>query len=262
MRSKKRIKGHLLVDGSRVDDYKPAMPRDPNELAKYREAIAALELAEPVDRLDVDDIDKASGALLRMCRRRASHTGALTKEVSGNESNISYRGLSISEAAAKYLKLAGKAQRAAAIIEAVVAGGFETTSEKPISALKVALERRARNYDDVVLVAYGTWTHRDNLTDKDKAALEHKARTSRGMAAARQRGVLIGPAPKITPEIEAEMEKLIEDGWGIRDIAKRYKVSEGAVRLRFRSERVKAIRKRVESKDRPNLRVVAAEGKA
>ena len=57
-----------------------------------------------------------------------------------------------------------------------------------------------------------------------------------------QRSIRFGQPPKITPEIEAEMEKLLLDNEPISLIAKRYKVAVATVRSRFNGDRLAAIR--------------------
>ena len=67
-------------------------------------------------------------------------------------------------------------------------------------------------------------------------------RTLAGVRHAQQRGIRFGQPPKITPEIEAEMEKLLLDNEPISLIAKRYKVAVATVRSRFNGDRLAAIR--------------------
>jgi hypothetical protein len=260
-----------LLDARRVNGYKRAMPHDPNELAKYRAALDALQVAvaHGGDASDAADIDKAYAALGRMCRRREGQL-AQSKEVpvpapapAPAPASMPYAGLSVSEAAAKYLLSAGSAQRASKIVEALTSAGFEMTAERPVASLKVALERRSKNFGDVLLVAYGTWTHRENLTDKERAALEHKAQTKRGLMAARERGKQVGARLRLTPEIEAEMEKLLADGCKLKEVAAKFGFAQPTIRLRFGTERLRALRQRAkENKDRPNLRVVGGSAEA
>ena len=243
MGEKKLYRGALL-DVARFKRYKRAMPRDPNESEKYQAAIDALHVAESLDLSDSADIDKALASLARMLKRRGGLAIA-SKEAPASahapDSKL-YAGLSLSEAAAKYLLSAGTAQRATKIIEALRAGGVEMSAEQPVSSLKAALQRRSNNFGDVHQVAYGTWTHQLNLTDKERAALEHKGRTKRGLLAARGRGKQIGARPKLTQEQWAEIEETLSKGKTVTEAAKQFGVSRATVALKYKRAKVMELR--------------------
>lgn len=73
-------------------------------------------------------------------------------------------------------------------------------------------------------------------------------RTQAGVDRAKERGVKFGAPPKITPEREAEIEKLIADGWTIREIAEKYEVAVATIRNRFNRHRLETIRSRAKRK--------------
>lgn len=78
--------------------------------------------------------------------------------------------------------------------------------------------------------------------------IKRKARTERDM---REFGIgrtESRPNQKITPEMEAEMEKAIGDGVPISAIAKQHKVAVATVRLRFNGPRLRQIRERAARK--------------
>ena len=69
-------------------------------------------------------------------------------------------------------------------------------------------------------------------------------RTKAGVALAISRGIKFGQPTKIPPAREKEIEKLVADGWSVKQIAKHYKLSPSTVRLKFSGERLQKIRRR------------------
>lgn len=75
-------------------------------------------------------------------------------------------------------------------------------------------------------------------------------RTRAGVKRAQERGIRFGQPAKVTPEVEAQMEKLIAEGEPISLIAKRFKVAVATVRLRFNGPRLRQIRERAARKSK------------
>jgi transposase-like protein len=250
------------------------MARDPTALTKYEAALAALRCEFFVDHHDDADIDKAAAALDRIVRRRngGHSTQADPVRVDGmaapSANSDKYRGMSISEAAAAYLKDVGHEMSVADVVEALIRDGFEVTAERPSTALTTALDRRSANFNDVVKIRYGVWCHADNLTDKQRAALEHKKRTSLGMQRRKARGLSVGQPAKITPQIEGEIERMIINGKRVKEIAQRFGVTDNAIYNRFNAARLAELRALSASGDDPDesdpashLRVVSGREK-
>lgn len=236
------------LDRRRFVNYKRRMARDPSAQAKYEAALAALRCEFAVDHHDDADIDKAAAALDRIVRRRngGRSTQADPARVDGmaapSAGSDKYRGMSISEAAAMYLKDVGHEMRVADIVEALIRDGFEITAERPSTALTTALDRRSSNFNDVVKMRHGVWCHVDNLTDKQRAALEHKKRTSRGMQRRKARGLTVGQPAKLTPQVQAEIERMIISGKKVKEIAQRFGVTTNAIYNRFNAARLAELR--------------------
>jgi len=254
-------KGRLNgIDGRRVARYKRVMPRDPNELAKYKAALAALRCASAAgDRDDEADIDKAAAALDRMCVRReagrspVSSTAAPRPDgMAPSVSSDKYRGKSFAEAAVAFLEQLGQEMRVADIAASLISEGYEVSSERPATALAAALERRSANFNDVVKVRHGVWCHERHLSAKQRAALEHKKRTSLGMARRKARGLNLGQPAKITPEVEAEIERMLLSGKSVKEAAKRFGVAGNTVYTRFKGERLAELRARAKANPPPD----------
>lgn len=75
-------------------------------------------------------------------------------------------------------------------------------------------------------------------------------RTRAGVKRAQEHGIKFGQPPKITPEMEAEMEAEIANGVPISAIAKQHKVAVATVRLRFNGPRLRQIRERAARKSK------------
>lgn len=266
----------LTADGFIVNS--DGMARDPNELAKYAAALDALEYATAADRDDEADIDKATASLKRMMRRRQSQAtpnkgaGSLADTprqdgMAAQHNTTAYKGMSMSEAASAYLKTLGRSEKAIRIVEALVEQGWETTADHPEHSLSSALERRATNYGDVVKVGRGVWTHKDHLTPKQRAAIEHKQRTSRGMAQRKARGLPLGQPSKLTPEIRQRIDAAISGGDPIDVVAEKVGLATSTIRKWYKRDQISALRAKGKAdaagdppqEDRPALKVVGGE---
>ena len=250
------------------------MARDLTAQTKYEAALAALRCEFAVDHHDDADIDKAAAALDRIVRRRSGGRSIQADPVgvdgmaAPSANSDKYRGMSISEAAAMYLKEVGREMRVADIVEALIRDGFEVTAERPSTALTTALDRRSSNFNDVVKIRHGVWCHESNLTDKQRATLEHKKRTSRGMQRRKARGLTVGQPAKLTPQVQAEIERMIISGKKVKEIAQRFGVTTNAIYNRFNSARLAELRALSTGGDDPDepdqashLRVVAGAEK-
>ena len=67
-------------------------------------------------------------------------------------------------------------------------------------------------------------------------------RTKRGMDSAKARGQKFGAPEKVTPEVEAEVEKMVAADWPMSHIAAKVGVHVNTLRKRFRAERLQDIR--------------------
>ena len=67
-------------------------------------------------------------------------------------------------------------------------------------------------------------------------------RTKRGMDSAKARGQKFGAPEKVTPAVEAEVEKMVAADWPMSHIAQKVGVHVNTLRKRFRAERLQQIR--------------------
>jgi hypothetical protein len=202
--------------------------------------IASLEAtSEVLDRTAADVRDAflqqqmmiASGILAKVLRyARAENqvaprvNGLAAQQPSGSE----FKGLSLAEAAVKQLSFAKKSQTVSEIIDALVLAGF-AAGRAPRTQITAALERRSRNYADLVRVKKGTWCLREYLTPEEVSQIEHNQRTKKGVRQAMKRGVRYGPKPKITEDMAKVMKPLISAGRSLRDVGAAVGVSHTTV---------------------------------
>lgn len=215
----------------------------------YEAAIAALGAEVAENRDDEADIDKATAALTRILRRRHTTTSdavPLEDDVrpdglhmpKGNRKG-EYAGLSIGDAAVLCLERSAEAMTLRQMIDAIEAGGFEMTSNRPESSLSTALNRREGNHADAIHVARGKWKHRCHLTPAEQAAQEHKERTLRGMQKAKARGVRLGSPPKLDAP---KVEEMFRQGKSVAEIAHHFGVSKSALYNKFDAEAISKLR--------------------
>ena len=192
-----------------------------DDLMVLTAAINALDRIDGVDARLHQDILMASANLGRIVRAAEAVNVAVPQAPSSkpridgtaaDQSKSRFAGMSLSEAAVEHLAAVGRSQRTKEIVAALMDAGFETTAESPASALVRALDRRAKNYPDLVKVSFGVWCLRQHLTDKEKAAVAHKERTARGMKQAKLRGVRVGIPPKLTEETALKIKQLRASG--------------------------------------------------
>ena len=199
-------------------------------------AVDALDRVDGIDTQLRNEILMAQAVLGRIIRSNttASVAHGAAPRVDGmtgyQRPQSEFSGMSISEAAVSFLQTSMRSRRTTEILKALQDGEFEMTAARPEASLTAALERRAKNYRDVVKVAKGLWCVAEFLTDKERASLEHKARTARGMKQARARGVRLGTATKLSEEMAVRAKDLFEQGLPIRAIGDAIGVSHNTVR--------------------------------
>lgn len=140
-----------------------------------------------------------------------------------------FAGLSLAEAASKHLSNARKSQSVTEIIQALTAARF-LTGRTPNSQLTAALDRRSRNYTDLVRVKRGRWCLREFLTPEEVAQVEHNQRTKKGVVQARERGVRFGAKPKISEDVASKLKPLLAAGLSLRDAGDAVGISHTTIR--------------------------------
>lgn len=216
------------------------MDADNTTLDKYAAAVDALEAEKHQDRDDMDDIDRAIASLRRIVRRRrpqvktpeahVKHDAARIDGMAAPIATGAFKGLSSAEAAVKILLDAGRQLKTKIIVNELERAGFDQSTASPGSTLSGALQRRADNFGDILKVCHGTWIHRDHLTTKIVAAMEHRERTQRGMAQRKARGLHIGAVSKITPERMDEIRAMRAEGKSVTAIARHFGYHPNTVR--------------------------------
>jgi hypothetical protein len=168
-----------------------------------------------------------------------------------------YYGLGLAEAGIKCLSLRYGHPRTVKYIWKVLSeSGVKILSEKPESALGWAFRKRERKVGDVILVGNGEWglpnwytpvqleqikASRNNASGRNRE--EHIERTKAGMELAHKlRGVKIGAARKMTPEVIARAEELLSQGRTIRQVADELGVATSSIS--GNGLRARALRKR------------------
>ncbi len=187
---------------------------------------AAIEVLDRVqDARLVSEVLMATGAMSKIIRFHSAAKDrtadkARVNGMAGAQQIGMFAGLSLAEAAIKHLSIVKRSQRATDLVRALQEGGFEMTADQPIAALSAALKRRNTNDDNLVKITNGLWCLREFLTDKERAAVEHKRRTARGMDRARSAGVQIGTRLKVTAEIAAQLKTMFEQKAGYAEMTR------------------------------------------
>lgn len=232
-----KIKGpYFSVDDFFDIRYQPSMPLNQTDIWTLEAAIEVLDRVQ--DARLVGEVLMATGALSKVIR----HCGADAKVVTpverprmdgmaGEQSGTAYAGLSFAEAAVSHLATVRRSQRAIEILEALQRGGFEMTGERPLISLITALRKREVNDASLVQIGRGVWCLREHMTDKERAAVQHKERTSRGMQRAKAAGVTIGSKQKITAELAEKLKVMMEQGASNADMAAIAKVHKQTIYL-------------------------------
>jgi hypothetical protein len=232
-----KIRGpYFMVDDLCDTGYQPSMPLNQTDIRTLEAAIEVLDRVQ--DARLVGEVLMATGALSKVIR----HCGSDAKVVApierpridgmaGEQAGTAYAGLSFAEAAVSHLATVRRSQRAIEILEALQRGGFEMTGERPLISLITAMRKREQNDESLVQIARGVWCLRGHMTEKERAAVQHKERTARGMQRAKAAGVTIGSKIKITAELAAKLKVMMEQGASNADMAAIAKVHKQTIYL-------------------------------
>ena len=156
------------------------------------------------------------------------HAGsaALDDDLVQSPGNGSFGGLTLSEAATKYLTTQKDIQSVGKVSAVLTDGGFVFTSGHPTRALGMALLKRARSHGDVFRVGNGLWGHTSNFTPARITKLtkknggmggrshdEHGDLTKVGMKQAQAAGTKVGAKSKLNADNVAKLKRLIRTGY-------------------------------------------------
>lgn len=140
-----------------------------------------------------------------------------------------YYGKSLGAAAALVLAREKEPLTAAFMVQALRDEGWNFTSANPPLALYWALRDHATKTGEVVTVPGSKWA----LTASRPNAA-HVAKSVAGLAAARARGVVLGPRRRMTEDRVTEMRKMFTEGATIAKVADKLGVSEVTIK-RYRA---------------------------
>lgn len=135
-----------------------------------------------------------------------------------------YYGKSLAEAATLVLAFRGQPMTVAEVVRTLREAGWNFTSKNPATNLYWTLRERQQKMADVITIPGSKWALASWKPDN-----EHIAKTREGLAAARARGLKLGPPPKLTPEVIAKIDAMRAAGMKIADIAVKIKVSRQAI---------------------------------
>ena len=149
-----------------------------------------------------------------------------------------YVGLTLIDAAVEYLKSHQKLVAVGMICAVLESAGFAFASGHPTRALGEALRKRMIRHGDIFGVGSGLWGYRDNFTPAQITRLtkkhagmggrspeEHGTKTKGGIERRRANGKRIGAERKFTAEKAAELLRLLDEGWSVRRVCNRLKIS-------------------------------------
>ena len=155
------------------------------------------------------------------------------------ETDDSFRGKGLSAAATLVLQSERRNMRIVEITRILMQNGVKFAARKPEMSVDWALKRAAES-GHVIKVARGVWAAavygsapHDDLPKLGK----HSATTKAGLALAKERGVRLGPPPKVTEEHRLLAKSLFERGAKIAEIAKACGVSPGGIARRIKEWR-------------------------
>jgi hypothetical protein len=142
-----------------------------------------------------------------------------------------FRGMGLAQAAVSYLRTCNRQpQTVRQIWNALERTGFKVAAEKPEATLSWQLRKRDTKLGDVFLIGNGLWAladwypstivllcrqHRNVASGRNHG--EHVERTTKGIQAAKQRGVNWGRPPKITAELMAIVKGALAEGKSDRE---------------------------------------------
>lgn len=130
-----------------------------------------------------------------------------------------FYGKSLAQAAVLAIEQAGQPLTRGEIATRLKEAGWEFVSDTPQTTITFALTQLRNRTGEVVGIADGKW----DLTKWRDPSL---AKSVQGLNMARERGVRLGPPPKMTPELKALADKMLDENRPLAEIANAVGVSE------------------------------------
>jgi len=195
------------------------------------------DTADPVLAAFDEKERQALADLARVRRARAAYVGDVS--IAGGEKQVTnsavvipdggggpFHGLGLAEAAIKHLAECNRQPQTVRQIWAVLhRNGFKILAEQPEATLSWQLRKREGKQGDVVLTGNGLWGLTEWYTPQLVRSFresrnvasgrnhdEHVARTTAGIANAKERGVTWGRRSKITSEMMAKVKRALQAG--------------------------------------------------
>jgi hypothetical protein len=218
---------------------------------KAKEQALLAELASV--RATLADLARLTGRRAEQPKSAPSSEKAKPKRPGRDETK--YSGLTVSDTIVEVLEASAVPLSTGQIWAALQKEGVEPISEDSVKAITWALRKRVRNHMDVVRVAHGKWDLRSRYTEAQLRRLaksntgrgnfsreDHVALTKAGIERRRAAGLQVGGALKMTPEVAAELERMVRAGDSIASISRHLQLSVGTIRNHYTRDAILKLR--------------------